>query len=48
MVHSTPQISLAPVINFHGTPGSPDLQNIAGTLVGMLKEQVETMNMRIA
>lgn len=45
---STPQITVAPQISFHGMPTTPDLENLAGTLVGMVRDGLEKIDMRTA
>ena len=39
MIASSPSITVAPTIHFHGTPGNGDLQQIAQTVTKMLEEQ---------
>ena len=47
-ITSSPTINVAPVINFNGAPATPDLRNIAQTVSRMIKEEVDTMNLRTA
>lgn len=41
-----PNITIAPIISFNGTPQSPDLQMIAHRVSELLRQEVETMNLR--
>lgn len=45
---SSPTITIAPVINFNGSPSSPDLRNIAKTVARMLQEEIEMTKLRSA
>lgn len=45
-INSSPNITVAPVINFNGMPKSLDLRNIAQTVGRMLKEEVDMLEMR--
>lgn len=47
-ITSSPTINVAPVINFSGTPATPDLRNIANTIGRMLKEEVDMLDLRNA
>lgn len=43
-----PNITIAPVISFNGTPQSPDLQVIAHRVSELLRQEVDMMNLRTA
>jgi hypothetical protein len=43
-----PNITIAPVISFNGTPQSPDLQVIAQRVSELLRQEVDMMNLRTA
>jgi hypothetical protein len=43
-----PNITIAPVISFNGTPQSPDLQMIAHRVSELLRQEVDMMNLRTA
>lgn len=45
-VTSAPTINVSPVINFNGSPATPDLRNIAETVSRMIKEEVDILMMR--
>jgi len=45
---SSPTINVAPVINFNGAPGTPDLKRIAQTVSRMIKEEVDMLDLRNA
>ena len=47
-ITSSPTINVAPVINFNGAPGTPDLRNIAQTVSRMIKEEVDMIDLRTA
>lgn len=47
-VTSSPTINVAPVINFNGTPSTPDLRNIAQVVSRMIKAEVDMLDMRTA
>jgi hypothetical protein len=47
-ISSSPTITVAPVINFTGTPQTQDLRNIAQTVGRLLKEEVEKVDLRTA
>jgi hypothetical protein len=47
-ITSSPTINVAPVINFNGSPSTPDLRNIAQTVSRLIKEEVDMMNLRNA
>jgi hypothetical protein len=47
-ISSSPSITIAPVINFTGTPQNQDLRNIAQTVSRFLKEEVEKVDLRTA
>lgn len=47
-VNNSPNITVAPVINFNGAPATPDLRNIAQTVSRMIKEEVEMLELRNA
>lgn len=47
-ITSSPTINVAPIINFSGSPSTPDLRNIAKTVTQMLKEEVQLMELRSA
>lgn len=45
---SSPTVNVSPVINFNGSPDTPDLRSIAKTVSSMIKEEVEMLGMRHA
>lgn len=45
---SSPTITVSPVINFNGAPGTPDLKRIAQTVSKLIKEEVEMLDLRNA
>ena len=45
---SSPTIHVAPVINFNGSPSTPDLRGIAQTVSRMLKEEISMLDLRTA
>jgi hypothetical protein len=45
-ITSAPTINVAPVINFNGTPSTPDLRGIAQTVSRLIKEEVDMLDMR--
>lgn len=47
-VTSAPTINVSPVINFNGSPSTPDLRNIAETVSRMIKDEVDMLMMRSA
>lgn len=47
-ITSAPTINVAPVINFNGTPSTPDLRNIAQTVSRLIKEEVDMIDLRTA
>ena len=47
-VTSAPTINVSPVINFNGSPATPDLRNIAETVSRMIKDEVDMLMMRSA
>jgi hypothetical protein len=48
VISSSPQITVAPQISFNGMPTTPDLENLAGTLVSMVREGLDKIDMRTA